>query len=206
MTDDSAASSFAEQARRVFVVHGRNDAARKAMFDFLRALGLQPIEWLQAINWTGQATPYIGQVLDTAFDRAQAIVVLMTPDEVAYLRTEYSDGSSDTETQPSAQARPNVLFEAGMAMGRDAQRTLLVELVEVRPFSDVAGRHSVRISNDAAKRQDLAQRLSAAGCTIDLTGTDWLSAGDFTIPPPPGGGLSSRPTHTYRRRTSRSKT
>jgi predicted nucleotide-binding protein len=30
--------------RKVFVIHGRNELARKALFDFLRSIGLDPIE------------------------------------------------------------------------------------------------------------------------------------------------------------------
>lgn len=59
--------------RRVFVVHGRNLAARDAMFSFLRAVGLQPIEWSQAVAMTGEASPYVGTILDAAFGAAQAI-------------------------------------------------------------------------------------------------------------------------------------
>ena len=33
----------AEQSQRIFVVHGRNRAARFAIFAFLRAIGLAPI-------------------------------------------------------------------------------------------------------------------------------------------------------------------
>jgi len=110
-------------ARKVFVVHGRNEQARDEMFQFLRSIGLQPIEWSQAVRLTGKGSPYIGEVLDVAFDEAQAVVVLMTPDEIAYLRSEYASGESDSETQPAAQPRPNVLFEAGIATGRDSRRT-----------------------------------------------------------------------------------
>jgi len=176
--------------RSVFVVHGRNEALRKAMFDFLRSINLSPMEWTTAVELTGEGSPYIGQVLDAAFEHATAVVVLMTPDEVAYLQPRYANGESDIETQPAAQARPNVLFEAGMALGRDAKRTVLVEVGEVRPFSDVAGRHAIRLSNSAASRQALATRLKTAGCDVDLTGTDWHATGDFTAPPPPGDGLA----------------
>jgi CAP12/Pycsar effector protein, TIR domain len=41
------------RARRVFVVHGRNSAVRSAMFAFLRAIGLHPIEWSEAVKMTG---------------------------------------------------------------------------------------------------------------------------------------------------------
>lgn len=75
--------SGAGNGRSVFVVHGRNDALRKAMFEFLRSINLSPIEWTRAVELTGEGSPYIGQVLDAAFDHAIAVVVLMTPDEVA---------------------------------------------------------------------------------------------------------------------------
>lgn len=185
-----AAVSSLSDSRSVFVVHGRNEALRKAMFDFLRSINLSPMEWTAAVELTGEGSPYIGQVLDAAFTHATAIVVLMTPDEVAYLQPRYGHGEGDVETQPAAQARPNVLFEAGMALGRDAKRTVLVEVGEVRPFSDVAGRHSIRLSNSPASRQSLANRLKTAGCNVDLTGTDWHTTGDFTAPPPPGDGLA----------------
>jgi predicted nucleotide-binding protein len=175
--------------RSVFVVHGRNQGMRKSMFEFLRSIDLAPIEWAQAIELTGQGSPYIGEVLDTAFEHAQVIVVLMTPDEVAYLQPRYGNYEDDPETRPAAQARPNVLFEAGMALGRDPARTVLVEVGEIRPFSDVAGRHAVRLCNAVSSRQELANRLRTAGCPVNVAGTDWHAAGDFTAPTPPGDGL-----------------
>lgn len=174
--------------RSVFVVHGRNELLRKAMFDFLRSINLSPMEWSQAVRLTGEGSPYIGQVLDAAFSHAAAIVVLMTPDEIAYLQPQYGR-DNDPETKPAAQARPNVLFEAGMALGRDPRRTVLVEVGDVRPFSDVAGRHAIRLTNDPALRQELATRLETAGCDVNLRGVDWHTTGDFTPPPPPGDGI-----------------
>lgn len=159
------------------------------MFEFLRSINLSPMEWTTAVELTGEGSPYIGQVLDVAFDHATAVVVLMTPDEIAYLQPRYAHGEEDSETQPAPQARPNVLFEAGMALGRNAKRTVLVEVGDVRPFSDVAGRHAIRLNNSTASRQALASRLKTAGCAVDLTGTDWHTTGDFTAPLPPGDGL-----------------
>jgi hypothetical protein len=62
---------------KVFVVHGRDDRLRQDLFDFLRALGLTPIEWAEAIKLTGKGSPYIGEILDSVFGHAQAIVVLL---------------------------------------------------------------------------------------------------------------------------------
>jgi hypothetical protein len=174
--------------RKVFVILGRNEHARKALFEFLRSIGLDPIEWSQAIGMTGKGSPYIGEILDSVFSAAQAVVVLQTPDDIAYLHPSltYPD---DQECEPQPQPRPNVLFEAGMAMGRNEERTVIVELGRVKVFSDIHGRHVVRLDNSLAKRQDLAQRLTTAGCAVNLTGQDWHEAGDLTPPPPPGGGL-----------------
>mgnify|MGYP000485185991 CR=1 FL=1 len=97
----------ANNAKKVFVVHGRNLDVRDAMFGFLRTIGLEPIEWSTAISATGSASPYIGQALDAAFEMAQAVVVLLTPDDIAYLRPEYANGDDDPATSmpPSNRSR-----------------------------------------------------------------------------------------------------
>jgi hypothetical protein len=152
------------------------------MFDFLRAIGLQPLEWSQAVAATGEGTPYVGRILDEAFSIAQAVVVLMTPDDEARLRKQFQkDHDEPYENQLTGQARPNVLFEAGMAMGRDERRTVVVQVGNLRPFSDVGGRHVVRLNNSGPKRQELADRLKTAGCIVDLSGTDWHSTGSFDL-------------------------
>jgi len=165
----------------VFVVHGRNLAARDAMFAFLHSIGLEPLEWSKAIQATGKATPYVGEILHAAFNEAQAVVVLMTPDDEVRLRESFRQQSDLPDEENFAfQARPNVLFEAGMAMGRNEGRTVLVELGTLRPFSDVGGRHVIRFQNTTERRQELADRLRIAGCPVDLNGTEWHTAGDFT--------------------------
>jgi predicted nucleotide-binding protein len=166
----------------VFVVHGRNLKLRDAMFTFLRAIGLKPLEWSQAIRATGQGSPYVGTILEKAFQKAAAIVVLLTPDDEAKLRKEFIVSADPThEKKLTGQARANVLFEAGMAFGRESNSTVLVQVGEVRPFSDVAGRHILRLTNDITKRRELAVKLSNAGCNVDLDGDDWITAGDFSL-------------------------
>ena len=176
-------TTTAPDPKTVFVVSGRNRAANDGMFLFLRSIGLSPLEWSQTVGLTGEGSPYIGKVLDAAFGAAAAIVVLMTPDDLAQLHPDLlSPDDPDYERRPTGQARPNVLFEAGMAMGRDPERTILIECGQLRPFSDVGGRHAVRINNSTARRQGLAERLRTAGCDIDLTGTHWHADGDLDPP------------------------
>jgi predicted nucleotide-binding protein len=153
----------------VFVVHGRDEEALAALFEFLEGLGLHPLEWDELVAQTGQGTPFIGQVLDAAFARAQAVVVLMTPDDEAQLHRDLvQPGEAAYEQALMCQPRPNVLFEAGMAFGFNPTRTIIVELGTLRPVTDLAGRHVVRLGT-AKTLQSLATRLEAAGCPIDKT-------------------------------------
>ncbi|HZA55702.1 MAG TPA: TIR domain-containing protein [Candidatus Udaeobacter sp.] len=85
----------------VFVVHGRDLEARDAMFTFLRAIGLKPLEWSQAIRLTRQASPYVGTILEKAFEQAAAIVVLLTPDDEARLKRKFQKPKEpDHEKKP----------------------------------------------------------------------------------------------------------
>ena len=166
----------------MFVVHGRNEALRRAFFGFLRAIGLQPMEWRKAIELTGKPSPYVGEILDAAFQEAVAVVVLLTPDDEAKLKDEFlKPHDPNFEKKLTGQARPNVLFEAGMAMGRNPGGVVLVQIGDMRPFSDIGGRHVVRLSNGAESRQELITKLANAGCNVDASGSDWLREGDFQV-------------------------
>jgi predicted nucleotide-binding protein len=174
---------FKTKDNSVFVVHGRDEGLRKSMFDFLRALSLNPLEWGKAVIQTkrGGANPHIDDVIDSAMARVQAVVVIFSPDDLAYLRPCFlTKGEKATEGRPQGQPRPNVIFEAGLALGRHPEKTLLVQVGTVRGFSDIAGKHLVRLNNDASRRTDVVNRLRKIGCAVDVTGTDWLSDGDFT--------------------------
>ena len=173
----------------VFVVHGRDLAARDAVFTFLRSISLRPLEWTQALKLTKKGSPYVGEILDAAFREAAAIIVLLTPDDEARLKPNFvSSGDPKHERQLTGQARPNVLFEAGMAFGKDSNSTVLVQLGNLRPFSDVGGRHVLHLRHNPVSRQEFVTKLANAGCNVDTSGTDWLSAGNFQHPPRTASG------------------
>ena len=125
--------------RKVFVVHGRNTTARDSMFSFLRSIGLEPLEWNKVVLATGSGTPSIFEIVDKGFSMAQAAVVLLTGDDEVRLRREFrSRNESEQETRLAPQPRANVLYEAGMAMGRYPDRTILIEIGQVKLFSDIS--------------------------------------------------------------------
>lgn len=168
--------------RSVFVVHGRNTRLNAAMFAFLRSLDLRPLEWEHLISRTGQPNPYVGEILKVGFAEATAAVVLLTGDDEARLREPLRNPSDPPfESVLTPQARPNVLLEAGMALGLYESRTVIVQCGEVRSMSDILGRHILRLSNSPESRKDFAQRLTTATCAVSTAGSHWLTTGDFSV-------------------------
>jgi hypothetical protein len=67
------------KGKTIFVVHGRDEALRESMFDFLRALKLEPLEWDEAIRRARRgANPFVGDVIDRVMEQAQAVLVLFS--------------------------------------------------------------------------------------------------------------------------------
>lgn len=169
----------------VFVVHGRDEALRKSIFDFLRAVGLTPIEWSKARAMTGKPNPVISEVLDVAFQKAAAVVVVLSPDDEAKLADHFIKPSDSAhERRLTGQPRANVLWEGGMAYSRDANRTVIVQVGHVRPFTDIAGHHILHLTDAPEARVEFVARLRSAKCAIDDSGSDWMSTGTFVAAAP----------------------
>ena len=176
-------NSTLNDARNVFVIHGRNVQIKQSMFEFLRSIDLRPLEWSQLVASTRSGSPYIQTVLNQAFVQAQATIVLLTPDDVAILNHSLRmKDDPEYEKRLTGQARPNVLLEAGMAIALNREQTIFVEIGELRPFSDMAGIHTLRFDGSPDSRQALVSRLKTAGCAADTDhNTDWLTTGDFQV-------------------------
>lgn len=166
--------------RRVFVIHGRDDQARKAVFGFLRDLDLWPLPWEELVASTECATPYTGEVVKKAFDEALAVVAIFTPDDEVRLHPDLvGDRESGEEAQYMGQARPNVLLEAGMALQANPDRTILVEIGKLRAVSDLAGRNVVRLGPGGQNLHAFKQRLVMAGCAVNDSSDAWLDRSRF---------------------------
>ncbi len=168
-------------SKNVMVVYGRDQAIRDSIFSFLRALKLNPIEWSEGAKETGKGSPYVGEILDKIFEMAQAVVVLLTPDEEVQLRRELCADLDEYERESGFQPRANVQIEAGMALARSENRTILVQVGDFRLPSDLHGRHIVKLDDSAEKRNELAQRLKTAGCEPDTGNPDWYRFGNFKV-------------------------
>jgi predicted nucleotide-binding protein len=181
--------------RKVFVVYGRDGQAEGAVYDFLRAIDLCPLEWEEVVAATGKMAPTLGEAVRAGLALAHAVVVLMTPDDVVRLHPDlHAKNETMAETEESMQARPNVLLELGMAFMTHPNNTLVLLAGEQRPVTDLGGVNYVRVADTVACRQKIATRLQAAGCAVDLRGNRWHTAGDFAglaqsrQPPPSSPG------------------
>ncbi len=175
---DTGESDIPTNPEIVFVIHGHQLVAE--FHAFLRSMGLKPLEWSQARNLTGKPNPFTWEIVDRALRSAGAVVVLLTPDDEARLRTDlWRENINSLETELLHQPRQNVLFEAGVAFGRAPERTVLIRVGSHRPMSDLAGHHILQLDNTPQSRQAVADALGVAGCPVDLSGSDWFRAGNF---------------------------
>jgi predicted nucleotide-binding protein len=191
----TTASTHNEPRRRVFMVHGRDAANTEALRQLLRALDLSVVKWEQAVEATGDPNPFVGDIVEAGINHSDAVVVLFTPDDQVKLRDELlldTDGADERTMR--GQPRPNVIYETGLARAMAPDRTLIIAVGEVKVHSDIAGRHLVIARNDAQSRHAIAHRLKGLGLQVDMSGTDWLSAGRFV----PSGGQTAIESSTLR--------
>lgn len=160
---------------KVFVVTGRNEELRLSIFNLLRALKLDPMEWMEVIENADDPSPYLSKAIKKSIDEAAAVIIIMAPEEEAKLikkmQTEPNDGKL------FRQPRPNVIFEAGLALGVKETKTIILQFGEMRIFSDILGKHILRYRGEKKNvefKNDLLRKLEIAGCDCKA-GNDYYS-------------------------------
>lgn len=153
------------------------------MYAFLRAIGINPMEWNDAIKAAkGGANPIVGDVIHDAMKKVQGVMVLLSADEDARLKSKFATMQDKKKNlhKLDGQPRPNVIFEAGLALGAHSSKTILVQVGDVREISDIAGKHMAHLNDTAASRKALALRLQdKLKFKVNLTGDTWLTVGRF---------------------------
>lgn len=175
----------AQSAKRyVFVVRGRDNAAYDALEAFLVALDLRVVTWDEATRGAGGGTPHTLDIVRAGIEMSDAVVVLMTPDDLGKVKPEFHVPGRDDprEATQSGQARQNVIFEAGWAMALNQQTVILVRVGDVRPLSDIDGLNYVWLANDISARRQLITRLRNCHLDVDDRGESWRTAGTFPEP------------------------
>lgn len=167
---------------KAFIVHGRDIAARDELAKFLAAVGVDDLSFSTVAASLGPM-PFVADIVREALRKADIVLVLFTPDESAILYDAPSGrwlGNHDTGSR--WQARPNVLFEAGVCFGQHREKTVLLTLgADFQLFSDVGGVHIVRMHESGARDKLLARIQSVIPAAAPIR-EDWRSpavSGDF---------------------------
>jgi len=156
-------SANAELAR-VFVIHGRDLEAVAQLESFLKRLGLKHVRFEDVADGL-RSNAFIADIVVEGIRNAQIVIGLFTPDEVAAL---YDHGGEYVEASARWQARPNVLFEAGVAWGIGREKVILATLgADVELFSDVDGIHILRLDQEKGRRSMITNIENILGRKLD---------------------------------------
>jgi predicted nucleotide-binding protein len=182
MKSETYKEKIIKNSKSVFVIQGRNTKINKSMFDFLRAIGLQPKEWTEIKLTLKEGSPKTWDILKRGFLEAVAFIVIMTPDDEAKVKDEFSKPDDDDfEKKLTPQPRLNVILETGIALAINEKNTIIVEFGKLRKMSDLVGIHTVKMI-DVKSRKELADLLKSIGAeTNHENKSDWLDTGDFSL-------------------------
>ena len=150
----AAAHKPNSHSRKIFVVHGHDEAIKQSVCRFLERLSLEPIVLHEQASKGGTVIEKIEANSDVAF-----AVVLMTGDDVGAVKTKRDS------LQP--RARQNVLLELGYFIGKIG-RARVCPLYEagVELPSDFGG--VVYVPVTGGWELALAKEMRAAGIEVDL--------------------------------------
>ena len=153
--------------KKVFIIYGRNEDARKAVERFLESLKLVPWSFPQIAGDAGLQY-HTSDIVRKGIEQAHGIIGLFTPDEFATLHGSLQKESDDETDRKRWQARPNVIFEAGIAYGLAPERTILMMMgPQVKLFSDVAAIPHVVLADNQDGRWSFRDKLIGIGCDVD---------------------------------------
>lgn len=142
-------------ANKVFVVHGRDDAAREGMARFLEKIELEAI----ILSEQPDRGLTIIEKFEAYANQVSFAVVLLTPDDL---------GSLASASSQAARARQNVIFELGSFVGKLGRgRACLVRKGDLEIPSDLHGVIYTEMDDAGAWKIRLVQELKAAGLRFD---------------------------------------
>lgn len=150
---EESARAAAARSRKIFIVHGHDEAARQTVARFIERIGFEAIILSEQANQGRTVIEKIEAHSDVGF-----AVVLLTPDDVG--------GKGADSLRP--RARQNVLLELGYfiaKLGREHVCTLAKGDLEIP--TDFAGVVWEPLDDGGAWKTALARELQAAGYPVD---------------------------------------
>lgn len=145
----------------IFIVHGHDETAKKAVARLIRKLELKPIILHEQ--------PNAGRTVIEKFEDYSNVgfaVVLMTPDDIGQ---HVPPGVFPSHKGLKKRARQNVIFELGFFIGKLGRKRVCALYKEgVELPSDYQGVLYVPMDKATAWELELAKEIKAAGLPVDL--------------------------------------
>jgi hypothetical protein len=162
--------------KRVFLIHGRNLRAVKDLKKTIDNWGYRT-ETFQDVRGGLAGGATIQEIIKRGLQGVAAAVVFMSPDQLTFIDPVLRESEHELARW---EARPNVMFEAGMAYEQAANKMILVALRGVLLPSDLAGLDVIYF-DDPQGKDVLKLRLAAT------------ARGEASrIPPPPENAAEPR--------------
>ena len=154
-TTQDTKTELPKDTKRVFVIHGHDEAARETVARFLEKLGLEPVILHEQANMGRTIIEKFEDLADVNF-----AVVLLTPDDVG----EQKDKISDLKPR----ARQNVILELGFFLGMlGRQHVCPLVKGDVEKPSDYDGVVYTELDDAGSWKMSLIQELKAADFDVD---------------------------------------
>jgi len=142
-------------SRKIFIVHGHDEAMREAVARVLSRFQVEPIILHEQ--------PNMGATLIEKFERHADVgfaLILLTPDD---------EGRTKGDKKLSQRARQNVILELGYFIGKlGRERVMVLRKGDIEIPSDIIGVVYEPLDGGGAWRFKLGKELQAAGYDVDL--------------------------------------
>jgi len=156
VSNQSSRAKSGPPGRRVFVVHGHDEAARESVARYVERLGFEAVVLHEQANEGRTIVEKLEHYSDVDF-----AVVLLTPDDVG--------ATASSHEQLRSRARQNVILELGFFVGKlGRKRVCALHKSSIELPSDMMGVVYVHLDEAAGWRLLLAKELRAAGFDIDM--------------------------------------
>lgn len=152
------------QSKKVFIVHGHDNALKTDVERFIHQIGLEPV----VLHREADKGRTIIEKFEEHSDVSYAFI-LLTPDEIAY--TVDQDSKDDGARKKERRARPNVIFEFGYFVGKlGRERVCCLHKGGVELPTDVSGIIYKPVSDNIDTQGfSIMQELQEAGFDVKLT-------------------------------------
>ncbi len=150
-----------EPNKKVFIVHGKDEAAKKQLLTLLSKWGLEPYILEEM---PGQSDTII-EMLENYIPQANYGIVLATPDDIGYRCGE--------EYEKKFRARQNVILELGILIGKLNRKKVAILIKKTNDFelpSDISGIRYLSYQDSVLEvSKKLAKELNQQGYNVTST-------------------------------------